>query len=101
MEYLLFHYKINCIVEQLLKELGTFWNKCIKKFNGQKRNMDTLNNRSSSFVISKCRISNHDLCEMLEIGNEIESSFHIISEKKFFNDIVYAFSQIITPQQRK
>lgn len=71
-EYLLSHYKINCIVGQTLQESKTFWNKCVKKFNGERRNVHTLENCSSSFVIPKYNIPNNELCKMLDLGHEIE-----------------------------
>lgn len=80
-EYLLSHYNINCIVGQSLKESRTFWNKCIKKFNGQRRNITTLDNCSSSFVIPRYKISDQELCKILEIGYEIESSFSLIGDR--------------------
>lgn len=33
-EYLLSHYKIDCVVGESLYEARTFWNKMIKRFNG-------------------------------------------------------------------
>ncbi len=71
-EYILSHYKVDCIIGQSLYDARGFWRKCIKKFNGQRKNITTCNNCSSSFVIPKCKINNSDLMDLLEIGYEIE-----------------------------
>ena len=70
-EYILSHYKINCIIGETLNKSKGFWNKCIKKFNGQRKNISVCNNCSSSFVIPKCNISNEQMYELLEISYEI------------------------------
>lgn len=71
-EYLLSHYKVNCIVGQTLQQSRTFWNKCIKRFNGQRRNIYTLDNCTSSFVIPKWDIPDDKLYTLLDLGYEIE-----------------------------
>lgn len=70
-QYILSHYKINCIVGQTLYDARGFWNKCIKKFNGQRKNIRICNNCSSSFVIPRYKISDYEMEELLEIGQEI------------------------------
>lgn len=54
---ILSHYKMDCIVAQILYEVRRFWNKCIKKFNRQRKNITICDNCSSSFVIPKSKIS--------------------------------------------
>ena len=70
-DYILSHYKINCIVGETLNHSKGFWNKCIKKFNGQRKNISLCDNCSSSFVIPKCNISNKKMYELLEVSYEI------------------------------
>lgn len=70
--YILAHYKVTCIVGETLNESRGFWNKCIKKFNGQRKNISTCDNCSSSFIIPKYKISDHDMRELLDIAYEIE-----------------------------
>ena len=70
-EYILSHYKINCIIGETLSQSKGFWNKCIKKFNGQRKNISVCDNCSSSFVIPKCNISNEQIYELLEVSYEI------------------------------
>ena len=70
-EYVLSHYKINCIIGETLSESKGFWNKCIKKFDGQRKNISICDNCSSSFVIPKYNISNEQMYELLEISYEI------------------------------
>ena len=64
-EYLLSHYKVDCIVGQSLKESRTFWNKCIRKYNGQRKNITTFPNCSSSFVIPKQKINSVQMEKLL------------------------------------
>lgn len=71
-EYILYHYKIKCIVGQTLYKSRGFWNKCIKKFNGQRKNITTLDNCSSTFIIPKYVISNDELVTLLDIEYEID-----------------------------
>lgn len=71
-EYLLSHYKIICIVGQSLITSRGFWNKCIKKYDGIRKNISTLDNCSSVFIIPKVNIENNYLEELLEIGHKIE-----------------------------
>lgn len=70
-KYVLSHYKINCIIGETLNESKGFWNKCIKKFDGQRKNISVCDNCSSSFVIPKYNISNEQMYELLEIAYEI------------------------------
>lgn len=71
-EYLLSHYKIKCITGQSLNTSKGFWNKCIKKYNGVRKNITTLDNCTSSFIIPKTKIENNYLYELLELAHEIE-----------------------------
>ena len=71
-EYILSHYKINCIVGETLYESKRFWNKCIKQHNGQKRNVDYCGNCSNSFVIPKYKISDDELYDLLGIAYRID-----------------------------
>lgn len=70
-EYILSHYKINCIIGETLNESKGLWNKCIKKFDGQRKNISVCDNCSSSFVIPKYNINNELMYELLEIAYEI------------------------------
>lgn len=70
-EYILSHYKINCIIGETLNQSKGFWNKCIKKFNGQRKNISVCDNCSSSFVIPKYNISKEQMYELLEISYDI------------------------------
>lgn len=65
-EYLLSHYKINCIIGETLITARGFWNKCIQKYDGQRRNIRYSDNCSSSFVIPKYKITNQDIYNLLE-----------------------------------
>lgn len=71
-KHLLSYYKIDCIVGQTLYSSRSFWNKCIKNFNGQRRNITTCDNCSSSFIIPKYKIDNYEMQKLLNIGHEIE-----------------------------
>lgn len=64
-EYLLSHYKINCIIGETLYESRGFWNKCIHKYNGQRKNITYCDDCSSSFVIPKCNISRLEIYDLL------------------------------------
>ena len=70
-KYILSHYKINYIVGETLDQSKGFWNKCIKKFNGQRKNISICDNCSSSFVIPKYNICNEQMYELLEISYNI------------------------------
>ena len=70
-EYMLFHYKVHCIVGEALNSAKGFWNKCIKRFDGQRRNISISNNCSSSFVIPRYKISNDEMYKLLEIASDI------------------------------
>ena len=65
-EYLLSHYKVNCIIGETLETSRGFWHKCIVKYNGQRRNIFFHNNCTSSFVIPKYKISNEKIYRLLE-----------------------------------
>lgn len=69
--YILSHYKTDCIIGQSLYDARGFWNKCIKKFHGQRKNITTCRNCSSSFVIPRYEISSDKMTELLELGCEI------------------------------
>lgn len=71
-EYILSHYKTKCIIGQSLYRSRTFWNKCIERFNGQRKNISTLDNCTSSFIIPKYDIKREIMIELLELGHEIE-----------------------------
>jgi len=67
-EYILSHYKINCIIGETLKEATGFWNKCIKRYNGQRKNVTYCDGCTSSFVIPKQKISRLSMHELLEFA---------------------------------
>lgn len=69
--HILSNYKIKCIVCETLETSKGFWNKCIKKFNGQRKNISLCDNCSSSFVIPKHEISNEEMYDLLETAYEI------------------------------
>lgn len=71
-DYILSHYKVNCIIGQTLYEARGFWNKCIKRFNGQRMNIATCANCSSSFVIPRYKIDHDEMEKLLKIGYGIE-----------------------------
>lgn len=71
-EYILSHYKIDCIIGETLYESKRFWNKCIKQHNGQRRSVNYCSNCSNSFVIPKYKISNDELYDLLGIAYRID-----------------------------
>ena len=71
-DYILSHSKVKCIVGQSLYSSRGFWNKCIHKFNGQRKNITTRDSCSSSFVIPRYQISKYRMADLLNIGCEIE-----------------------------
>ena len=68
-ESLLKNNNIKCIIGQSLKESRTFWNKCIKKYKGCRKNITYSNACSSSFIIPKIKIDNFEF--YLEISNNL------------------------------
>ena len=66
-KHLLFHYKPYCIIGESLYSSRTFWNKCIHKYNGQRKNITYSDNCSSSFVIPKYDISTKGVYNLLEM----------------------------------
>ncbi len=71
-QYLLSHYKIDCIIGETLPDARSFWAKCIKKYNGQRKNVSYCENCTSSFVIPKYSISRREVYDLLEyVNNEI------------------------------
>lgn len=70
-EYILSHYKIHYIIGETLNSVKGFWNKCIKRFNSQRKNISICDNCSSSFVIPRYQISNDEMYELLDIADEI------------------------------
>jgi GNAT superfamily N-acetyltransferase len=70
-EYLLNHYKSRCIIGQTLYESKGFWNKCIKKYNGMRKNIIYCGNCSSSFIIPRQNIDNDTMYDLLELSYEI------------------------------
>lgn len=71
-EYILSHYKIDCIIGETLYESKRFWNKCIKQHNGQRRSVNYCSNCSNSFVIPKYKISDDELYDLLGIAYRID-----------------------------
>ena len=71
-EYILSHYKVDCIIGQSLYSSRGFWNKCIRKFNGKRKNVAICENCSSSFVIPRYEIEKKEIIQLLEIGYMIE-----------------------------
>lgn len=69
-EYLLNHYKVKCIIGQTTYESRGFWNKCIKKYNGIRKNVTCYDNCSSSFIIPRQNINNMTMYNLLEISYE-------------------------------
>lgn len=65
-EYLLSYYNVNCIIGETLKESRGFWNKCIRKYNGQRKNISYNDDCTSSFVIPKFNMSNEEIYRLLE-----------------------------------
>ena len=64
-EYILSHYKIKCILGETLLTSRGFWNKCIEKYNGQRKNISYSDNCTSSFIIPKYEMSKLDIYELL------------------------------------
>ena len=64
-EYLLSHYKTTCIVGETLYESRGFWNKCIHKYNGQRKNITYTDNCTSSFIIPKIKMSQIEIYNLL------------------------------------
>lgn len=56
-EYIFSHYKIKCIIGETLIDSRGFWNKCIKKYNGQRKNIAYSDDCSSSFIIPKYNLT--------------------------------------------
>lgn len=71
-DYILSHYKVNCIIGETLYEARGFWNKCIKKFNGQRMNVTICDSCSSSFVIPRHKMGHDEMEKLLEVGYRIE-----------------------------
>lgn len=65
-KYILSHYKIKCIIGETLYTSRGFWNKCIHKYNGQRKYIHYCDNCSSSFVIPKYPITNNQIYNYLE-----------------------------------
>lgn len=71
-EYLLSHYKTKCIIGETLLTLRGFWNKCIKKYNGQRKNISYSDNCTSSFIIPKYKMNQQDIYDLLfKVNKEI------------------------------
>lgn len=64
-EYLLSHYKVTCIIGETLYESRGFWNRCIHKYSGQRKNITYTDNCTSSFVIPKTKISQIEIYNLL------------------------------------
>ena len=56
-EHILSHYKIKSIIGETLTDSRGFWNKCIHKFNGPRKNISYSKDCSSSFIIPKYKLS--------------------------------------------
>lgn len=69
-EYLLSHYKSKCIIGETLKTSRSFWNKCIHKYNGQRKNIYYSDNCTSSFIIPKYKITDSNVYDLLEYAYE-------------------------------
>lgn len=86
-EYLLSHYKTNCIIVESVFTAKTFWNKCIKKYNGMRKNIAYSANCTSSFVIPRYKISREEIYMMLKfvyenwIINKIQMNKYIITKQ--------------------
>jgi hypothetical protein len=65
-EYLLSHYKVHCIIGEALSVSTGFWQKCIHKYGGQRKNIVFHDNCSSSFVIPRYQISSDEIYQILE-----------------------------------
>ena len=65
-EYLLSHYNPKCIIGETLKSSRGFWNKCIHKYNGQRKNISYSDDCTSSFVIPKYNITDSNVYDLLE-----------------------------------
>lgn len=64
-EHILSHYKVKCVIGETLSEGRGFWNKCIHKYNGQRKNVHYSSDCTSSFVIPKYEISQDELYKYL------------------------------------
>ena len=65
-EYLISHYKPKCIIGETLKSSRGFWNKCIHKYGGQRKNVSYSDDCTSSFVIPKYNITRSNVYDLLE-----------------------------------
>lgn len=70
-DYLFSHYKFKCIIGETLKESRGFWNKCIHKYNGMRRNIYYSDNCTSSFVIPRQKISYKQIWDLLDYSYNI------------------------------
>ena len=70
-DYLFSHYKFKCIIGETLKESRGFWNKCIHKYNGMRRNIYYSDNCTSSFVIPRQEISYKQIWDLLDYSYNI------------------------------
>lgn len=64
-EYILNQYKPICIIGETIPKAEQFWNKCITKYNGQKREITYYSNCLFTFVIPKQEISNNEIYNLL------------------------------------
>ena len=71
-EYLMNKYKTKYIVGETLITSRSFWHKCIKKYDGIRRNMHYCDNCTSAFIIPKTKIEDAKLWELLEVAYSIE-----------------------------
>lgn len=70
-EYLLKRYPTKSIIGETLLESRGFWQKCIRKYNGVRKNVHYADNCTSAFLIPKKEISFDDLMNYLELAYEI------------------------------
>lgn len=71
-EYLLKRYPTKSIVGETLSTSKGFWRKCIKKYNGVRKNVSYCDNCSSSFIIPKRDITFDKLKKCLETAYQID-----------------------------
>lgn len=70
-DYLFSYYKFKCIVGETLKESRGFWNKCIRKYNGMRRNIYYSDNCTSLFVIPRQKINYKQIWDLLDYSYNI------------------------------
>lgn len=71
-EFLMKKYPTKSIVGETLSTSTGFWKKCIKKYNGARKNISYCINCTSSFIIPKRDITYDELWDCLEIAYKID-----------------------------